>query len=224
MLETLFLLLLRFLLLLLRLVLATVSNQSFLWTKGLCGPVNYHLPQRCAKTQSTLLKNNFLKKKKFGVAGVPRKRKIRVKFWKSFGLLLPQTTHRSKMAMIYEQLQSTVEIKSTVSWHTSEGGGSWPGRITLWCCVHPGISMLLHIQAFVNKNERELKKGIFRRRGHFCTRRPYKTCSNRVFTHIDLFFLIGLRVQDISERLWSDILWYRALCNKVIPASNYRTL
>ena len=42
-------------LLLLRLVLATVSNQSFLWTKGLCGPVNYHLPQRCAKTQSTLL-------------------------------------------------------------------------------------------------------------------------------------------------------------------------
>ena len=50
--------------------------------------------------------------------------------------------------------------------------------------------MLLHIQAFVNKNERELKKGIFRRRGHFCTRRPYKTCSNRVFTHIDLFFWI----------------------------------
>ena len=37
-----------------------------------------------------------------------------------------------------------------MSWHTSEGGGSWPGRITLWCCVHPGISMLLHIQAFVN--------------------------------------------------------------------------
>ena len=24
------------------------------------------------------------------------------------------------------------QIKSTVSWHTSEGGGSWPGRITLW--------------------------------------------------------------------------------------------
>ena len=44
----------------------------------------------------------------------------------------------------------TKKIKSTVSWHTSEGGGSWPGCITLWCCVHPGISMLLHIQAFVN--------------------------------------------------------------------------
>ena len=30
-------------------------------TKGLCGPVSYHLPQRCAKTQSTLfILNSYL--------------------------------------------------------------------------------------------------------------------------------------------------------------------
>ena len=37
---------------------------------------------------------------------------------------------------------------------------------------------------------RERKKGIFWRRGHFCARRPYEMCSNRVFTHIDQFFWV----------------------------------